>query len=352
MNRNNTKKDARKGITQIFFLSILGVMVAIAVITHVIMILWRPSHIFGIEGSVFNILLFELLCFIAGAAVVVKISKRILKPLYITIEAMEQITRGDYSIRLDFTGTREFVQLGEKFNCMAQELGSVEMLRNDFINQFSHEFNTPIISIRGFAGMLKRGDLTDAEREDYLDRIISGSDRLSNLALNVLNLSKIEQQAILTHKEVYNVTEQLRRSIAMLSLRWESKKIQFDFDCREYYVTGNEEFLSYLWSNLLDNAIKYSPMESVIRIGMEEDEESLIIKIRDHGRGISEEALPHVFDKFYRSRSSQSIPGTGLGLAIAKKVVLLHQGTIQVSSKVGEGAEFTVALPRCDDMRK
>ena len=108
---------------------------------------------------------------------------------------------------------------------MAKELNSVEMLRNDFINQFSHEFNTPINSIQGFANALKNKNLSKEEQEEYLDNIITGADRLSNLAINVLNLAKIEQQEILTNKTHINVTEQIRRVIAILSFRWKKRKL-------------------------------------------------------------------------------------------------------------------------------
>lgn len=291
-------------------------------------------------------LLFELITTIVGTIAAIYISKYLLKPIYSIIQATEKITNGDYATQLNLNSCYEFEELSQKFNCMAKELNSVEMLRNDFVNQFSHEFNTPINSIQGFANALKNDHLSKEEQDKYLDSIIAGADRLSHLAINVLNLSKLEQQEIVTNKSRINITEQIRRVIVMLSFRWEKKNISFDFDCDEHFMIGNEELLEHVWSNILDNAIKYSSQNSKIDINISESSSHITVILRDYGKGIAEESVPHVFDKFYRSKSSSTTPGTGLGLTIARKVVILHQGTIEVTSKVGEGTTFTVSFPK------
>lgn len=344
----NPQKIIRKpvGLTGLFSLIIFAIMLCTAVITFLGTFLLILSDNLDTRSYLLFLFLIEAVSIIAGTFAAAVICKRLIKPLHSIIEATEWITAGDFSTRLHLDHIREFVLLGEKFNCMAQELGSVEVLRNDFVNHFSHEFNTPINSIRGFAVLLKQGNLPPAEQELYLDRIITGADRLSTLAVNVLNLSKIEQQTILLHKSSINITEQIRRVIVMLSPRWEPKEIDFDFNCHEHYLKGNEEFLEHLWSNLLDNAIKYSPQGSIISISMQENPEALTIVLTDHGKGITEEALPHIFEKFYRSKSSQTVPGTGLGLTIAHKVVSLHNGTITVQSTPGKGTSFAVTFPK------
>ena len=333
-------------LTHVFAFSICAILVFTAILTFGGAYVLKNIGVMR-EGYPFlPLLFFEIISVMVGTFAAFFISRNILRPLDRIINATEQIAKGDFSTRLQFDGIYEFEQLASKFNCMAEELGSVEMLRNDFVNQFSHEFNTPINSIQGFATMLKRGDLSKEQREDYLNRIINSADRLSSLAVNVLNLSKIEQQTILTHKENINVTEQIRQIIVMLSFRWEQKNISFDFDGEECYLVGNEELLEYLWSNLLDNAIKYSPVSSTISINIKEKSTDIVVKIRDYGKGIAPEALPNIFDKFYRSKSSKAVPGTGLGLTIAHKVALLHNGTIEVESEMGKGASFTVTLPK------
>ena len=341
-----TQAKHKLSITQLFTVTIFSIMLLTAVFTH--LGIWALNYFTEVtlEYPFDLFLCFELISIIAGTLAASIISRKMLKPLHSIIRATEQITAGDYSTRLQLNSTYEFEELGNKFNCMAQELNSVELLRNDFINQFSHEFNTPISSIHGFANTLKQDSLTKEEQMEYLNKILVGTDRLSNLASNVLTLSKIEQQTILTHKKPLNVTEQIRRVIALLSFRWEPKEIRFNFDCNEFYLTGTEDILEHLWNNILDNAIKYSPPCSTIDINIKELPSDIVIKLTDHGKGIAPESLPYIFDKFYRSKSSSVTPGTGLGLTIAHKVVMLHHGTIQVSSVVGEGTTFTIILPK------
>lgn len=344
MNKNKNKKLQKTSLTTLFPITIFLIMILTAILTFCIIQILFYFEVGDNHYPFLPYLISEIISIIAGTIATVFVSRQLLKPLHSIIDATEKIAEGDYSTRLHFDGIQEFAQLGEKFNCMATELDSIEILRNDFINNFSHEFNTPINSIHGFAMLLKQGNLTQEEQNDYLDRIISGSDRLSNLAVNVLNLSKIEQQTILTHKKEINITEQLRRVIAMLSIRWEKKEIDFDFDCNECFLTGNEEFLEHLWLNLLDNAIKYSPFQSTIAIDISESDNEITVTFQDHGKGIAEDALPHIFDKFYRSKSSRAVPGTGLGLTIAHKVVTLHGGSITVDSHVGVGTTFTITF--------
>lgn len=333
-------------LTKIFSFSICIILFFTASLTFGGILVLKYLGIVEVNYPLMPMLLFEIISIIMGTIVAFYVSRKILKPLYTIIAATEQIAKGDYATRVHFDKVYEFRQLAMKFNCMAEELENVEMLGSDFVNHFSHEFNTPINSIQGFAAMLQREELSKEQREDYLNRIINSSDRLSNLAVNVLNLSKIEQQTVLTHKEKINVTEQIRQVIVMLSFRWEQKNISFDFNCEEHYLVGNEEFLEHLWSNLLDNAIKYSPPKSVISIDIRDTGENIVIKLTDYGKGIAPEALPHIFDKFYRSESSKAVPGTGLGLAISHKVVMLHGGKIDVETGLGKGTTFSITLPK------
>ena len=258
--------------------------------------------------------------------------------------AVDKIADGDYSARIDLKGTEDFKTLSQKFNHMAEEIGSVEMLRSDFVNNFSHEFKTPIVSIRGFAKALKWEDLTTEEREEYLNIIISESERLSDLAANVLYLSKIETQTILTNKATFNVSEQIRLVIALLDQKFSEKHIEIIFDCKEFFIRGNQEMLKQVWINLLDNAIKFSPENGIVTVQIHPVQEQIIFRISDQGSGMSSEIMTHIFDKFYQGDLSHSTSGNGLGLAIVKKIVELHKGTVSVSSS-DRGSTFEVKLP-------
>ncbi len=282
---------------------------------------------------------------IIGTIISLMINKKPLSPIHTVVEATNKIAKGDYSTRLDLKWPDEFAQLSDSFNYMAQELGSVEMLRNDFVNNFSHEFKTPIVSIRGFAKMLKREDLSPEEKHEYLDIIISETERLTELSTNILNLSKLEKQSILTDKSQFNLSEQIRLTLAMLESKWQSKKIDFDFECGEIQVVGNEDLLQQIWLNLIDNAIKFSPENEKVKIRISEKKDCKIITVSDYGEGMSEETASHIFDKFYQGDTSHAEKGNGLGLTIAKRIATLHGGNITVYSKIGEGTTFEVTLP-------
>lgn len=254
-----------------------------------------------------------------------------LRPFDQLVEALIRVSKGDYSVRLNARGPHMIKELNKNFNHMASELGSVEMLRNDFINNFSHEFKTPIVSISGFAKVLRRADLTTEERNEYLDIIMRESDRLAELSTSVLNLSKIENQYILTGKKEVNISEQIRLAVALLETKWTEKKIEIHFDSEEVFLSGDEEMLKQVWINLIDNAIKFSPEYGTVKIGIQQGLKETAVFVANEGK-MSEEVITHIFDKFYRGDESRSEQGNGLGLAIAQKIMDLHGGSLNAEN--------------------
>lgn len=224
-------------------------------------------------------------------------------------------------------------------------MGGIEVLRTDFINNFSHEFKTPIISIKGFAEILKDDDLSKEEKNEYLDIIIEESKRLSSLATNVLNLSKIETQVILNDIQRFNIGEQIRQSILLLDSKFQAKNILLDINIEDCYINGNKEMLNQVWVNLLDNAIKFNSKNGIVSINMKKEEGNIFINITDTGVGIESESIPKIFDKFYQGDISHATHGNGLGLTIVKKIIKLHGGTIECDSIVSKGTKFTIILP-------
>ncbi|MDP3447280.1 MAG: HAMP domain-containing sensor histidine kinase, partial [Eubacteriales bacterium] len=246
---------------------------------------------------------------------------------------------------LRFPGAGSFADLVTSFNRMAEELGSIEMLRSDFVDHFSHEFKTPIVSIKGFAEELKHDDLTPEQRNEYLDIIIHESSRLAQLATNVLNLSRVEKQSILADRARFDLTEQVRRSVLLFENKWEQRKLNLSVELDEVLIEGDEELLSQVWLNLIDNAVKFTPEGGCVDIRLRKSDSSVVFIIMDDGYGISEEAQRHIFDKFYQGDASHAVSGNGLGLSIARRVVALHNGDIRCKSEEGAGTEFSVALP-------
>ncbi len=281
---------------------------------------------------------------VIGTVITILIGNPVLKIMKNLSKAINEISNGNYKVRLPETNPLK--ELNQNFNKMVSELDSVEILRDDFVNNFSHEFKTPIVSIKGFAEELKRNDLTEEERIKYLDIIIEESNRLAELSTNILNLSKIEKQTILTDKVKVNIGEQIRKVILVEMKKIEHKNIELNLEIDDVNAIVNEGLMEQVWINIIENAIKYSNQNGMLDISVKNNGEEIIVKIKDNGIGIEEEELEHIFNKFYKIDKSASSPGNGLGLALAKKIVDLHEGKIEVKSKINEGTEFTIELKK------
>ena len=269
------------------------------------------------------------------------------RPLNIIINNMNRLATGDFKARIYFDSVFDrhptVAELSRAFNTMAEELENTEMLRSDFVNNFSHEFKTPIVSIAGFAKLLKSGDLSDDEREEYINIIEEESLRLSDMANNVLSLTKIENQRILSGLTTFNLSEQIRTCFVILENKWSNRDLDFSLDFDEYDVTANEEMLKQVWLNLIDNALKFTPEGGRIAVTIVRDWR-LTVSVFNSGSFIAEENRERVFRKFYQEDPSHSTRGNGVGLSLVKAIVELHGGTVVCSSDE-EGTTFTVTLP-------
>ena len=309
-------------------------------------ILKHGSDVPRVEHLIINIMIAS----VTLGSILTAVTSRIpLKPVNSFINAMNRLASGDYKARLHFGKFFDkhptAIELTESFNHMAEELEKTEMLRSDFINNFSHEFKTPIVSIAGFAKLLKQGNLTEEQKAEYINIIEEESLRLAAMATNVLNLTKIENQTILTETSEFNLSEQIRNCVLLLENKWNKRRILPDLAFDEYTVYANEEMLKEVWINLLENAIKYSDEGGTVKVDITEIESRLLVSITNKGEGIPEEAKEYIFRKFYQVDESHSSPGNGIGLAIVKRIVELHGGDITVSSG-NRKTVFTVSLPK------
>lgn len=268
-----------------------------------------------------------------------------LRPVSQLIHAIHAVADGNFHTKINMKHPREFRELSESFNQMTDELSSIEMLRSDFINNFSHEFKTPIVSIMGFTQLLKKGNISEEERSEYLDIIISECKRLSDLSTNVLNLSKVESISMLSDTAPFPVSEQIREAILQLEQKWEKKEIEFDLHLKDCKLTGRADLLKQVWVNLIDNAVKFSSSGGKIEIRTYQKDSFFYFQICDNGIGMDAQTQEQIFDRFYQGDLSHSTEGNGLGLSLVQKIILLHHGTIQVNSEPGKGSIFTIALP-------
>jgi signal transduction histidine kinase len=291
---------------------------------------------------------------ILGTVIAYFASKKFLKPLNNLIRATKIIAKGNFKVKLPETSNPAVIrELIESFNKMTEELGGIEIFRNDFINNFSHEFKTPIVSIKGFAKQLKQENLPEEQKKEYIDIIIKECERLSDMSSKVLLLTKLENQQIITDKKDYSLDEQIRNCILLLEKQWGKKNIEFNVELDPVIFHGNEEMLSHVWLNLIDNAIKYSRENGEISVSCREIkkvspggiENITEVKITDSGVGMDEKILKHIFEKFYQGDPARGDSGNGLGLPLVKRIVGLCGGRISVQSEKDKGTAFYIFLP-------
>lgn len=333
-----------------FCVLLLSVLIAAALsylLTH-----FELLDFLGVTNdSIASTLLFMVLVSaIVGIAITLLTRKIPLNPFNTLINHMNRLAAGDFKTRLSY-GKRvgslpAFAELSNSFNTMAQELENTEMLRSDFINNFSHEFKTPIVSIAGFAKLLRRGNLTEEQKQEYLAIIEEESLRLSSMATNVLNLTKLENQTILTDVSTYNLSEQLRSCVLLLEEYWSKKSLTLDLEFDEYNISANEEMLKQVWINLLDNAIKFSPPTGEVRIEIFETCKSIRVSITNYGSEIPADKIDKIWNKFYQTDESHASHGNGIGLAVVKYIISLHKGTVSAASQTG-ATTFVTELPKC-----
>ncbi len=286
---------------------------------------------------------------VIGGLMAIIIGNFVLHPLNELIRATKKVTKGDYTAHLEI-GWNEKHTVGElnqliyMFNEMTEELKNTELFRKDFIADFSHEFKTPLASIRGFARQLYEGNLTPEQRKEFSKIIMDEAEYMSVLASNTLLLNNIENKGIVSDKTRFSLDEQIRSCMLRLEPQWSEKNLEIDMDMDEVEFFWNEQLLAHVWNNLLDNAVKFTPESGSIFVSCKAENGVVTVKIRDSGIGISEEAIPHIFEKFYQADSSHATKGNGLGLPLVKRIVMLCGGEIAVQSEQGEGTEFIVRL--------
>ncbi len=345
-NKERNNKNISKILLQLLFQSFIIVAITLSSFTF---LTWLINDVFGVtetyEAALYEMQITLAILIIILAPLNVKLYQNREKEITILSTAIKKVAGGDYQSKISITSKSAITPIYEDFNKMCTELQSVQLLRNDFINNYSHEFKTPIASINGFASLLLEKELPEEEKQQYLKIIVDESARLSKLAVNTILLSKLTSQQIVTDVEEYDLSEQLRQCSIILSQKWLDKKIEFNGEFMPVSFIGNKEILQHLWLNLLDNAIKYTPIGGEITVKNYLSENNAVIEIFDTGEGMEQNTLQHLFDPYYQADTSHSRQGLGLGLSIVQRIVELCGGTITVQSEFGIGSRFTVVLP-------
>jgi len=280
-----------------------------------------------------------------GSIMVLIAAKYIVRPLKELSEATKEIAQGNFDVGVRTNRKDEMGHLVAGFNAMAKKLRGIELLRSDFITAISHEFRTPLTSIKGFAKLL--GDTEDvARRREYAAIVASETERLAELASSILLMSQLESGLGDVSKQKLRLDEQLRKAIVLLETQWSAKRLDLVVELEEVECYANVDLLFQVWLNILDNAIKFSPLAGRVEVFLSADRDTCKCVIRDYGPGIVPEHQPRVFEKFFKGDKSRGTTGSGLGLSIVKRIVELHEGEVTLTSTPPMGTTVEVKLPK------
>ncbi|EAF5658717.1 sensor histidine kinase [Listeria innocua] len=272
----------------------------------------------------------------------------IVKPVVKLTHATKKIRRGNYDVGLEVRRKDEIGQLADSFAKMASELEKSEAARQEFVANVSHELQSPLTSMQGFARLLGSGTLTEKEQKEYLTVLSEETTRLSSLTKQLLTLASLDQESELRKKEPVQLAEQWRQLIQMTEWSWREKELTINLELADINYSGDAELLYQVWSNLLNNAIKYTPKSGNIQVRLYEETTNVFVEVWNSGVGISKEDMAKIFERFYKASQSRTREegSSGLGLSICKKIITLHHGEITVESNTKKGTTFKVKLPK------
>lgn len=326
-----------------FILIVLAILIVTVIVASALANLINDLLGITIEFSIYAwTLLFSVLI---GGTMSVLIGQMFFLPVIKLSNAMKKVASGDFNVRINSNGRiHEINVMADNFNLMVKELGATEILQSDFVSNVSHEFKTPLAVIEGYATLLQDKTLTEEERSTYAEKILLNTKRLSNLVGNILLLSKVDNQAIMSKKTNFRLDEQIRQTLVLLEPKWTEKALDLQVDLEEITYEFNEQLLQHVWTNLIDNAIKFDSYGGLLKISLKKENSEIVFSVEDSGPGISEEAAKHIYDKFYQADSSHKGEGNGLGLSLVKRILDISGGSVEFANRKECGSIFIVKL--------
>ena len=292
-----------------------------------------------------------LISFLSASIDYIRRRRMVDRPVKQIMDALDRVMQGDFTVRIppvkEFAGETGFNEIIKAINAMTAELQGTETLRTDFIANVSHELKTPLAVIGNYATMLQQPDISEADRMEYAEAISHSSRRLAALVTNILKLNKLENQQIFPQPQEFDLGEQICKRLLTFEDIWEKKNLEIETHIQDdVRIKSDPELLSLVWSNLISNAVKFTPEGGTIGVSLTSDEKIVVVSVSDTGCGIDPETGKHIFEKFYQGDTSHATQGNGLGLALVKRVMDILQGEISVQSTPGQGSTFTVRIRR------
>ncbi len=335
-------KKRKKAIGELIYALLCFVTTACFAIIPIVLFIFAGAIELKMENGYFFIIFVFLCSILAGFLLFYRRYFRRTKNAKLIYDAAKKIIRGEYEI--DFEELEgDYKKIADALLLVSQRLKLADKEKNDFINDFSHELKTPIVSIRGFARLIAKGNLSDEEEKEYLSIIVSESDRLIDLTASTLMLDRLGSNLEIEMR-YYNLSEQLRKTVLLLQNDWEKKDVEIEANFEDFDVYSNEELTSQLFLNVLQNAVKFSNPHGKIEMGIKKTDKHLHVLIRDYGVGMDDETKRRMYDKYFRGDKSRSTPGNGLGLSTVKKISELLNLDLKVVSEPNKGTLFTVSF--------
>lgn len=346
MQRN---RRAEKRLNYLFIIVIAIVLVITVGIIALLAYLFNLTELLTIyldnDLGWFVIMIWIVASITIGLGVSYGFSHIVMKPIRRIIKGMTQLADGEYDVKINLGSKSALTELSDCFNKLSEELKNNEMMRSDFINNFSHELKTPLVSISGLISLMRQPNFPEEKRQEYLQIIEEEANRLAAMTTNILNLSKLETQHIVTDKEKFNLSEQIRDCVLLLEKKWTKKNLDLVIDFDEYKIIGNIDMLKQVWFNIIDNAIKFAYENSSLIINIKEEKNYIAVEVENEGDIISEDEKTKIFNKFYQVENAKQNGGNGIGLSIVKRIVELHDGKIDVQS-IDNKTKFTIRLAK------
>ncbi len=267
------------------------------------------------------------------------------------VAATRELVQGNFDARIapvsKLLADENYNELINCFNQMAQELGSLETLRTDFVANVSHEMKTPLSVIQNYGTLLQAPSLPEEKRLEYARGVADGARRMADMMTNILKLNRLENQQIYPQSTKFDLGEQLCECLLQYEDVWEKAGIEIETDLAENVcVQADSELLRLVWNNLFSNAFKFTLPGGRVTVMLSTEAQDAVVRVADTGCGMSAEVGSHIFEKFYQGDTSHATRGNGLGLALVKRVVEILRAEISVESTLGVGSTFTVKIRR------
>ena len=318
------------------------------VVIHLLM-----DHVQEDAAKIMNLVYISYgIVFLLSLTFLINFNVFVYRPLTVITEGARQFADGNLSHRIPVTSADEMGYLARTMDSMAEKLSRLEDDERRFIANVSHDFRSPLTSIKGFSEAILDGTIPPELQAKYMRRIIAETERLAKLTENMLSLNSLGMGQTL-HKTVFNLNELVRSTAESFEMQCKAKRIHISllFAEEESPVYADASRIQQVLYNLTDNAIKFSPEDSEIEIACSERRSRMVVAVSDSGIGISEADLSRVFDRFFKGDLSrgQDKMGAGLGLAIAREVMLAHGESLEAQRRPEGGSRFLFTLPKADE---